>query len=58
MVSIHFAATQATIETVFRIIVSAHQPSLYGAVAEMCEEYESLHDRSGRPENGEAFTTR
>ena len=48
--SIHFAATQATNETVFRIIVSAHQLSLYGAVAEMCEEYESLHDRSGRPD--------
>ena len=46
----HFAATQATIETVLRIIVSANQLSLYGAVAEMCEEYESLHDRSGRPD--------
>ena len=46
--SIHFAATQATIETVFRIIVSANQLSIYGAVANMCEEYESLHDRSGR----------
>ena len=34
----------------FRIIVSAHQRSLYGAVAEMCEEYESFHDRSGRPD--------
>ena len=34
----------------FRIIVSAHQLSLYGAVAEMCEEYETLHDRSGRPD--------
>ena len=45
---IHFAATQETIETIFRIIVSANQLSLYGAVAEMCEEYESLHDRSGR----------
>ena len=40
---------QETIETIFRIIVSAKQLSLYGAVAEMCEEYESLHDRSGRP---------
>ena len=48
--SIHFAATQETIETIFRIIVSANQLSLYGAVAEMCEEYESLHDRSGRPD--------
>ena len=48
--SIHFAATQETIETIFRIIVSANQLSLYGAVEEMCEEYESLHDRSGRPD--------
>ena len=43
-----FAAVQETIETIFRIIVSANQLSLYGAVAEMCEEYETLHDRSGR----------
>ena len=48
--SIHFAADQETIETVFRIIVSANQLSVYGAVAEMCEEYESLHDRSGQPD--------
>ena len=36
--SIHFAADQETIETIFRIIVSANQLSLYGAVAEMCEK--------------------
>ena len=48
--SIHFAATQTTIETVFRIIVSANQLSLYGAVSNMCEDYESRHDRSGRPD--------
>ena len=46
--SIHFAAVQDTIETIFRIIVSANQLSLYGAIAEMCEEYESFHDRTGR----------
>ena len=46
--SIHFAAVQETIETIFRIIVSANQLSLYGAVAEVCEEYETLHDRLGR----------
>ena len=46
--SIHFAAAQATIETILRIIVFANQLSLCGAVAEMCEEYETLHDRSGR----------
>ena len=48
--SIHYATVQETIETIFRIIVSANQLSLYGAVAEMCEVYESLHDRSGRPD--------
>ena len=46
----HFAAVQETIETIFRKIVSANQLSLYGAVAEMCEEYETLPDRSGRPD--------
>ena len=48
--SIHFAADQETIVTIFRIIVSANQLSLYGAVANKCEEFESLHDRSGQPD--------
>ena len=47
--SIHFAAVQETTATIFRTIVSANQLSLYGAVAEMCEEYESLHERTQRP---------
>ena len=47
--SIHYGADQETSETIFRIIVSANQLSLYGAVAEMCEEYESFHERTGRP---------
>ena len=47
--SIHYAADLETIETILRIIVSVNQLSLYGAVAEMCEEYETLHDRSGQP---------
>ena len=34
----------------FRIIVFANQLSLYGEVAHICEEYESLHDRSGQPD--------
>ena len=45
--SIHFAAEHGTVETIFRIIVFANQLSLYGAVANMCEEFESLQDRSG-----------
>ena len=48
--TIHYAAVQETIETIFRIIVFPNQLSLYGAVAEMCEEHETLHDRSGRPD--------
>ena len=47
--SIHNAADEETIETVFRIIVSANQLSLHGAIAAMCEEYETLHDRTGQP---------
>ena len=46
--SIHYAADLETIETMFRIVVSANQLSLYEVIAEMCEEYESLHKRTGR----------
>ena len=47
--SIHYAADLETVETIFRISVSANQLSLYGAVAVICEEYESLHERTERP---------
>ena len=47
--SIHYCADLETIETIFCIILSVNQLSLYGAVAEMCEEYETLHDRTGQP---------
>ena len=42
--SIHFCADGETVET-----VSVNQLSLYGAVAKMCEESESCHDRTGDP---------
>ena len=48
--SIHFTADYPTIKTVFRIIVSANQLSLYGAVANMCEEFVTHHDGSGQPD--------
>ena len=51
--SIHFAADLETIETIFRIIVSANQLSLYGAVAEMCDAYETRRDRTGQPDKGD-----
>ena len=34
----------------FRIIVSVKQLSLYGAVANICEEFEAYQDRSGEPD--------
>ena len=48
--SIHFAADKETIETVFLIIISANQLSIYGAVATICEEFEAHQDRSGEPD--------
>ena len=45
---IYFAIVQEIIETIFRITVSATQLNLYGEVVKMCEEYVTLHDRSGR----------
>ena len=48
--SIHFAADGDTIDTIFRIILSVNQLSVYGAVAAVCEEFESHQDGSGEPE--------
>ena len=53
--SIHHCTDPGTIETVFRTTVSVNQLSIYGAVAEMCEENESCHDRTGRPVVGGQF---
>ena len=47
--SLHYAVDLETFETIFGIIVSANQLSLHGAVAEICEESESLHERTERP---------
>ena len=48
--SIHFTADEPIIETIFRIIISVNQLSIYGAVAAFCEEFESHQDGSGEPE--------
>ena len=47
--SIHCCADLDTITTIHRKITSVNQLSLYGAVAEMCEEYEPFHDRTEQP---------
>ena len=48
-VSIHFTADQDTIDTIYRIILSVNQLSVYGAVAAICDEYESHQDGTGQP---------
>ena len=41
--------TRKRLQLFFRTVTSVHQLSLYGAVAETCEEYGSYPDRTGRP---------
>ena len=48
--SIHFAADEFTIDSIFRIIISVNQLSIYGAVAALCEEFENHQNGSGEPE--------
>ena len=48
--SFHFAADQDTTDTIYRIILSVNQLSVYGAVAAECEEFEGHEDRSGELE--------
>ena len=47
--SIHFCADEGTIETVFCTLISVNLLSIYGAVPDLCEEYNSCHVRTGRP---------
>ena len=48
-VSIHFSAEPDTIEKIYRIILSANQLSIYGAVAAICEEFVGRPDNTGEP---------
>ena len=47
--SIHFSADTDTIDTIYRIILSVNQLSIYGAVAAICDEYEGQPDNTGEP---------
>ena len=47
--SIHFTADQDTVDTIYRIILSVNQLSVYGAVAAICEEFEDHQDRTEQP---------
>ena len=48
-VSIHFSAEPDTVDTIYRIILSVNQLSVYGAVAAICVEFEDHQDRTGQP---------
>ena len=48
-VSIHFSADPDTIDTIYRIILSVNQLSIYGAVAAICDEFEGHQDSTGQP---------
>ena len=50
-VSIHFSADPDTIDTIYRIILSVNQLSIYGAVAAICDEYEGQPDNTGGTRN-------
>ena len=47
--SIHFSAEPDTVDTIYRIILSVNQLSIYGAVAAICHEYEGHPDSTGEP---------
>ena len=46
---VHFSADQDTVDTIYRIILSVNQLSVYGAVAAICDEYEGHPDSTGQP---------
>ena len=48
-VSIHLSADTDTIDTIYRIILSVNQLSIYGAVAAICDEYEGHPDNTEEP---------
>ena len=48
-VSIHFTADQDAVDTIYRIILSVNQLSVYRAVVVICDEYESHQDSTGQP---------
>ena len=45
----HFCVDGETVETVFRTIISVNQPSIYGAVSDLFDEYRICQARTGRP---------
>ena len=47
--SIHFSADHDTVDTIYRIILSVNQLSIYGAVAAVFDEYEGHPDSTGQP---------
>ena len=49
-VSIHFTADQDTVDTIYRIILSVNQLSVYGAVTAICGEFEDHQEGRCTPQ--------
>ena len=47
--SIHFTADQDSVDTIYRIILSVNQLSIYEAVAAICDEFVGQPDNTGQP---------
>ena len=47
--TIHFTADQGVTDTIYRIILSVNQFSVYGAVAVVCDEFVGQPDSTGEP---------
>ena len=47
---IHFSADTQQMKLFFRTIISANQPSVHGAVANICEEFQFHQDRPSEPD--------
>ena len=45
--SLHFTADQDTVDTIYRIVLSVNQLSVYGAVSAICDEFEVNQDGTG-----------
>ena len=47
--TIHYNGSEETVELILRTVISVNQLSIYVAVADLCEECNTCHDRTRRP---------
>ena len=55
--SVHFNGSEENIELILRTIISVHQLSIYGAVADLCKELSTASEVAGKPAANEDVET-